>query len=146
MSTSLRIPHRAWVLVADARKALLLSNEGDEVHLDLRVTQTLHAPVNKRTSDQGADQPGRAFSGSRRSAVGQTDWHRQAEDQFAATTVETLFAKERPHALLLVAPPAFLAELRKHLPDQVKSAVVGEIDKDLTHLTVSEIERNLSGR
>ena len=147
MSSSLRIPYGAWILVADARKALLLSNEGDEVHLDLRVVQTLHAPTNERTSSQGADRPGRAIvSGKRRSAVGQTDWHRLAEEQFAATTIETLFAKDRPHALIIVAPPMFLAELRKQLSDPVKAAVLAEIDKDLTHLTIGEIEQNLSRR
>ena len=143
MATAIRIPYGAWVVVADARKVLQLSNDGDEHNLDLRVRQTIEAPANERTSSQGSDRPGRAFSGSRRSAVGQTDWHQLAEAQFAASVVKSLFGKEQPHALILVAPPTFLAELRKHLPDRVKSAVIAEIDKDLTHLPVAEIERHL---
>ena len=146
MSPSIRIPYGTWVVVADARKALQLSNEGDEHNLDLRVQRTINAPANERTSSQGSDRPGRAFSGSRRSAVDQTDWHQLAESQFAASLVKTLFGKEQPHALILVAPPAFLAELRKHLPERVKSAVIAEIDKDLTHLPVAEIERHLLPR
>ena len=143
MSIPLKIPHRAWIVVADARKALLLSNEGDAKYLNLKVTQTLHAPPNERTSSQGTDRPGRTISGVRRSAVAQTDWHQLAEEQFAVTTIKTLFDKEQPDALILVAPPTFLAELRKHLPDRVKANVIAEIDKDLTHLTVAEIEKNL---
>jgi protein required for attachment to host cells len=146
MSTSIRVPYGTWVVVADARKALQLFNEGDEHNLDLRVRQTINAPANERTSSQGSDRPGRAFSGSRRSAVDQADWHRLAETQFAASVVKTMFGKEQPHAVILVAPPAFLAELRKHLPARVMSALIAEIDKDLTHLPVAGIARHLLHR
>ena len=145
MSTSLKIPYHALVLVADGHKALLLSNEGDEKFPNLRVKETIEAPVNPSTAAQGADRPGRTFHSGQRSAVGQTDWHRAAEDQFARQVVDRLFANQKLNVLILVAPPAFLAELRKQLPDQAKAAVVAEIDKDLTHLTVREIERNLTG-
>jgi protein required for attachment to host cells len=143
---SVRIPPLTLVLVADGRKALVLSNEGDAALPDLRVKQTIQAPPNPRTSSQGADRPGRAIVAGRRSAVEQTDWHQAAEDKFAATVVELLLADELPKALILVAPPKFLAQLRKRLPEQARSRVIAEIAKDLTHLTVREIEQSLASK
>ncbi len=140
----LKIPHGGWVLVADARKALLLYNEGDPTYPNLKTLQTMEAPDNPATSAQGTDRPGRTMSGDRRSAVGQTDWHAQAEAHFAALVVETLFKSPPPVPVVLVAPPAFLAELRKKLPEQAKAKVIAEIAKDLTHALVSEIEKNLT--
>jgi protein required for attachment to host cells len=144
MSKSVRLPHGAWVLVADGRKALLLVNEGDEDYPDLRVEQTIEAPPNPPTRNQGADRPGRAIFSSRRSAVGQTDWHKIGEVQFAASVVDRLLAESAPSALVLAAPPAFLAELRKRLPKRIRAKVLAELDKDLTHLTVHEIERMIA--
>jgi protein required for attachment to host cells len=46
--------------------------------------------------------------------------------------------------VILVAPPAFLAQLRKLLPAHTKAAITAEIAKDLTHATVAEIEKNLT--
>lgn len=146
MSASLKIAQGAWVLVADGRKALLLVNRGDNVHPDLHVAKVLEAPANPSTAQQGADRPGRAISpDGRRAAVGQTDWHAQAEAAFAGTVVDTLFASDRPKHLIVVAAPRFLAELRKKLPPAVKKAVQAEIEKDLTHLPVHEIEKHLTG-
>jgi protein required for attachment to host cells len=145
MSSSLRIPNEARLVVADAKKALFLSNVGDAAFPNLRVDRVINAADNPRTSDQGADRPGRSGFDERRSAVGQTDWHRQAEARFAAEVMAALAAEDQPRALILVAPPAFLAEMRHHLPAHLKSKVTAEIAKDLTHLSISEIEKNLSG-
>ncbi len=143
MSTSVRLPHGAWVLVADARKALLLVNQGDADYPDLRMQETVQAPANPPTSQQGSDRPGRTRNmfARRRSAVGQTDWHRINEEQFAASVVERLFTHKTPPALVLAAPPAFLAQLRKRLPKRVKHNIVAGFNRDLTHHAVYDIER-----
>ena len=143
MLTPISLPHGAYVLVADARKALLLVNRGDGDYPDLRVQETLEAPANPPTSEQGSDRPGRSGNifARRRSAVGQTDWHRLNEEQFAANLVERLFADRTPPALVLAAPPAFLAQIRKRLPRRVKDNVLAEFNRDLTRLAVHEIER-----
>jgi protein required for attachment to host cells len=144
MSRPVRLPHGAWILVADGRKALLLANEGDSTYPDLRMSRTMESAPNPRTSAQGTDRPGRTVSSShRRSAVGQTDWHRLAEAEFAAKVVDTFFAGDPPPTLVLIAPPAFLAELRKHLPAPARAAILVEVDKDFMHLPVDEIERRV---
>lgn len=146
MSKAVRLPSGAWVLVADGKKALLLVNRGDAEYPDLRIEQTVEAPANPPTGEQGSDRPGRTRTMllSRRSAVGQTDWHRMSEARFAADVVERLFAHATPPALVLAAPPAFLAQLRKRLPKPAKANLLADFNRDLTHLTVHDIERTIA--
>jgi protein required for attachment to host cells len=146
MSTKIEIPHNAWIVVADGRKALFLRNEGEARYPNLKVARKLEAEPNPRSTEQGTDRPGRLASGTNRSAVEQTDWHEENERAFAAEVAETL-AKDHGGAtdgVILAAAPRTLAELRKALPEALHSLILAELDKDLTHLTVHEIERHLS--
>jgi len=131
------------VLVADARKAMVLVNAGDSTYPNLQVRETMNAAANPKTSNQGSDRPGRTAVGARRSAVGQTDWHQAAEDEFAVRVSRALDTFDDPPAIVVVAPPKFLAALRKHVSKATTARVVAEIAKDLTHLPVSEIEAAL---
>ncbi|MES2751967.1 MAG: host attachment family protein, partial [Pseudomonadota bacterium] len=87
----IRIPHNAYVLVGDGRKALFLRNEGSEISPRLK-TEQVFLNDNPPTRKQGSDQPGRSFQsvGSHRSAVEQTDWHEIEERRFARTIADTL--------------------------------------------------------
>ena len=153
------IPNGALVVVADGRRMLLLRNDGDPEfpNLQLEGKQEKHNPA---TRDQATDQPGRAFSagGNPRGGQGQltgsqnrsgyeeTDFHQLEEDRFAGETAELL--KKRAlsgglDALVIVAPPRTLGELRKHYHKEVEKALIGEVAKDLTGHPVVEIERLL---
>lgn len=144
----LRIPHKAWILVCDARKALFLRNEGDAAYPNLQLERATRASANPSTANQGTDRPGRiqnAFGPT--SAAEATDWHEVAEAQFARETVDafrTLY-RSRPHGVVLVAPPKMLAALRENLHDDLHATVIAEIDKDLTKHPIQEIERLLTG-
>lgn len=144
----IEIPHNAWVLVADGRKALLLRNEGDGLYPNLKVAHVLEAPANPRSVEQGADRPGRLASGTHRSAVEQTDLHEANERAFATRVAELLEEKlgRSTEAVILAAAPRTLSALRKALPPTVHPLLLAEINKDLTHLTAYEIERHLVGR
>src|SRR5947199_409117 len=76
-----RIKHKTWVVVADGGRALIMRNDGDAGSPRLTVLRKYgdHVPP---TREQGSDKPGRtnASVGVNRSAMEQTDWHRQAED------------------------------------------------------------------
>jgi protein required for attachment to host cells len=48
-------------------------------------------------------------------------------------------------ALVVVAPPRTLAELRGAFHDDVKARIVAELDRDLTKRSVGDIERHLTG-
>ena len=83
-----------------------------------------------------------------RSAVEQTDWHEIAEDKFATTVASRLAAaanQKRFEQIILVAPPATLATLRKQLDGKMHARVAAEIGKDLTNHPLPEIARLLAG-
>ena len=144
------IPHDAYVLVGDGRKALFLRNHGDERFPNLRAERVFERQ-NPRSSDQGSDHPGRAFAPAdthRRSSVGATDWHELQEHRFArevADVLEQLVRTQDVKALAIIAPPKTLAELRRAIHSNVKARVFAEIDKDLTKHPMSDIERYFAG-
>lgn len=144
----INLPHDAFVFVGDGRKALFLRNEGDEKFLNLKTERVL-VDQNPPTREQGSDQPGRAFAsvGSRRSAVEDADWHVLEEQRFAhevAAALQRVVRDRKIKALVVVAPPKTLAELRKAFHSDVKNRIVAEIDKDLTKQPVYEIEKHLA--
>jgi protein required for attachment to host cells len=146
---NLHIPHDAIVFVGDGRRALFLRNDGDEKFPNLKVERTF-VDINPPTHEQGADRPGRAFSSAdgRRGGVEQTDWHELEERHFArqvAGALEKVVRERKVKALVVVAPPRTLAELRRAFHADVKSRIVAEIDKDLTKHPVHEIEKHLLG-
>jgi protein required for attachment to host cells len=156
--TALKIPHNAYVLVGDGRRALFLRNAGDEKFPNLK-TEQVFADHNPPTHEQGTDRPGRAFAasvpgpagpspGARRGGMGQTDWHDLEEQKFArdvAAALEHVVRDRKIEALVVVAPPRTLAELRQAFHADVKRRIIAEIDKDLTKHPVSEIEKHLVG-
>jgi len=146
--TKLRIPHDALVLVGDGRKALFLRNAGDAKFLNL-VPERVFLDDNPATHEQGSDRPGRAFKRAgtnRRSSMETTDWHELEEHRFARHVAEALERHVRARnvkAVVVVAPPRTLAELRHAFHADVKSRILAELDKDLTKQSVAEIERHL---
>ena len=144
----LDIPHGAFVFVGDGRKALFLRNEGNAKYPNLK-TERVFSDVNPPTSEQGTDKPGRSFSraGFGRSSVEQTDWHDLEERRFADQVAAALERAVRAHkvpALVIVAPPRTLAELRRVLHGDVKKCIIAEVDKDLTKQPIYEIEKHLA--
>jgi protein required for attachment to host cells len=142
-----RIPHNAIVFVGDGEKALILRNEGDAEVLDLK-TEQVFTDRNPPTHEQGTDRPGRTFSsvGAGRSSVTQTDWHKLEEHRFAievAATLERVVRERGVEALVVVAPPRALADLRKAFHPDVKKRLVAEIAKDLTKFPIDEIEKHI---
>src|SRR5205085_12458419 len=91
-----RIKHKTWVVVADGGRALIMRNDGDAVSPRLTVLRKYgdHVPP---TREQGSDKPGRtnASVGVNRSAMEQTDWHRQAEDSLMREVADDLLADLR---------------------------------------------------
>lgn len=144
----LRIPHDAWVLVCDARKAIFLRNEGDATFPNLQVEQVTEAPANPSNAEQGTDRPGRIQNAvAPTSATGTTDLHDLAEVQFARETakaVEYLHRTGRPRGFVLVAPPRMLSALRRNLDGGVRSVIIAEVDRDLTKHPVHDVERLLT--
>ena len=75
--------------------------------------------------------------------------HEQAEVEFLNDLVRRLDAallSKTVKDLIIVAPPRALGALRKVYSDHIRSALVAEIDKDLTTMPVDQIEKHLVGR
>jgi protein required for attachment to host cells len=142
------IPNRALIVVGDGEKALFLRNEGEPQELQLKVENIL-GHDNPATHEQGTDKPGRAFAsaGTARSAMEQTDWHQLGEERFAIGIAQTLYRLAHANqfeALVVVAPPKVLGNLRKAFHKEVVDRITGEVPKDLTSHPVAEIERLLA--
>jgi protein required for attachment to host cells len=138
-----------WVVVCDGRKALILENIGDALFPNLHTREVKEHAV-PLTHEQGSDVPGRAFSsvGAARSAVDQTDWHRQVEDDFLrglAAELDQAVSVGKVERIVIVAPPRALGVLRHAYPGHLRSAIKAEVAHDYVKLPVGEIEKRLFG-
>ncbi len=139
----MNIPHNAHVLVIDGRKLLLFRNEGGAADPRLAVA-TLREQDSAPTHDQGASRPGQTHAsvGGSHSSYEQTDFHQMDEDHFAARAAE-LVSREvlagRIQALIVVAAPRTLGELRKHYRSGLEACLLGEIAKDMAGHTTDDI-------
>jgi protein required for attachment to host cells len=166
----MQVPHNAYVVVADGRKALFLRNEGDGVHPNL-VVENAREQKNPADRDQKTDLDGTASStqsGPGAPAVAQNgsmhargggaqfapsrgtfesaDYHQMEEDRFAHETAEMLKQRAMAKAfeqVIIIAPPKTLGELRKHYHKEVESRLAGELAKDLTGHPIPDIEKAL---
>jgi protein required for attachment to host cells len=147
--SELLIRNGEWVVVCDGAKALVLENVGDIKFPNLKTLEVLEQKE-LPTHELGADAPGRAFNSATnlRSAVGQTDWHDQAERAFLTKLAQHLDAavsSGKTKSVIMVAPPRALGMLRPAYSHALKGAVRAELDKDLVKMPVHEIEKRLSG-
>ena len=144
------VPHNALVFVGDGQKALFLRNAGDVKFPDL-IVERVFAEQNSPTHEQGTDRPGRGFkraAANRRSSMEETDWHELEKHRFAehvASAMERLVRSDDVKAVIIVAPPRTLADLRHAFHSDVKSRITAEIDKDLTKHAIADIEKHLMG-
>jgi protein required for attachment to host cells len=166
----MQVPHDSVVLVADGRKLLFLRNEGDDVHPNLTVEhaeervnpanrdQKTDAAGGSSSTQSGAGAPRDARGGSghaqgggaqfapSRGSMEETDFHQLEEDRFAADAADLLKRRALANdfeALIVVAPPKTLGELRKHYHKEVSQRLTGELSKDLTGHTIPDIEQAL---
>ncbi len=139
---------KSWVIVCDGAKALFLRNDGDAELVNLTVVDHQSQP-DEATRDLGSDRPGRVHQshGEGRSAMGDTDWHAEAEADFLKGVAEAVRTRVEAHeikAMILIAPPKALGILRPELSSLPDGVLRAEIDKDMVKLTVPEIEKHLA--
>jgi protein required for attachment to host cells len=142
----MKIGHGDWIIVCDGSKALL--NEGDEM-LAKFVTREVHEQKEEPSRDLGTDKPGRVreMATGVHSAVAPTDFHDQEETTFLrrlSARLDALVKSTQAHHLVIVAPPRALGVLRKSYSSALRQAIRAEVDHDLIHLPVGEIEQRLT--
>jgi len=140
-----KLVRHARVLVTDGTRALVLRNEGDAAHPDLRTVRA-YAQDNPPTREQGADKPGRTneSTGFRRSSMETPDWHQIAEDRFIDAMAQMMDRDLKAgdfETLIVVAPPVALGEYRKAVSPGVARVTLLELDKDLTKHPNAEIAK-----
>ena len=147
----MKLPHRALVLVADGRKLLWLRNHGDEAQIDLRTEahdeQATPADHEIKT-DSAGQSPAPGGTGLGGGTMGETDFAQQAEDRWAADAGEQLRKRALANdfdALVVIAAPKTLGELRKHYHKEVEARLLGELAKEMTDRPVGDIEQMLQG-
>ena len=103
-----------------------------------------------KTSELVADRQGRAFDtgapGHRSAMEPRTDPQRHEHAEFArqiAGELHEAALADRFDALVVVAAPKTLGDLRISLTPQAQARVTIELDKDLTGLTRAELEEHL---
>ena len=143
------IPNQALILVADGRKMLFLRNHGEAARLDLK-TEAHDQRVDAKDSDMKTDAPGLGAQsgGYGRPAMDETDFHQQAEDQWAKDAAEMLNRRALANdydALVVVAPPKTLGELRKHFHKETEKRLVATFNKEMTDRPLADIEDLLAG-
>lgn len=136
-------PHD-WALIADAQHARVLERTapaGPWHELESEAEERFAPP----SRAQGSDRPGRvveSVGGARHAVEPRHDPHREAKRAFAeelAGRLEAALRAGRCQRLILVAPPAFLGDLRAALSPAAKRALLGTLDKDLTRHPLAEI-------
>jgi len=139
-----------WIVVADGAKARVLARHGRNGPLEPASNQCFtEAEARLPTRDVGTDRPGRVHESAntaRHAMEPRVDWHRFAKEQFArgiATALEAAAQKKQYEALILVAPPQALGDLRRALGRHARALVAGEIAKDLTNLSDHELPVHL---
>ena len=130
------IPKGATVAVADGEKLNLFRNAGDETHPKLAAVS--HPEVS--TDNKG--------SGTRHhSSAANPDDSQLEEDSFSAGIAELLNQQVLAGTitdLVIIAAPRTLGELRKHYHRKLSAMLVGEIAKDLTGHSISDIEKTIA--
>jgi len=103
----------------------------------------------KATSELGSDRPGRSQAApgqARHGFENKADWHEQAERDFAKTLgvlLNNRYREKKFDRLLVVAPAKTLGEVRTHLPAKDLGNNLIEMSKDLTNLSIHELQRYL---
>ncbi|MDB5718688.1 MAG: AtsE [Sphingomonas bacterium] len=132
----MKIPKGAIVAVADGEILNLFRNSGDE-----------SAPQLTATADAAVSTENKGSGGRHQSSAANPSDSQQNEDSFAAGIAEVLNQRVLDgeiDALIVVAAPRTLGELRKHYHTVLSAVLVGEIAKDLTGHSVADVEKTIA--
>jgi len=138
---------RTWVVLADAASAKLYESKAGEREWKL-VTELSHPEGRAKESELVSDKPGRVqqSSGGKSAMEPPTPRKKVEVDRFArevARKLDDAAAQGSYERLILVAAPAFLGALRKHLPDRVQKHVAATVEKDYLHLDPREVRERI---
>jgi len=133
-----------WVIAANSGSAEIFAVEPGK---SIELIQQINFPEGRMKGREIlSDRPGRSFDkmGSARHALGtKTSLHTHEQQVFAhelCTLLRKGCEEQLFERLVMIAPPEFLGDLRKILPENVKRFLFQEINKEIPNF-LSEIER-----
>lgn len=132
----MQLPKGATVAVADGAKLVLFRNTGEGDHPKLTAMATPDIDAHNKGSG------GRHQDSDANPSGGQIN-----EDGFAAGTAAWLNSQaltNKIDALVVIAAPRTLGELRKHYHKGLTAKIVAEISKDLTGHPAADIEKAIA--
>jgi protein required for attachment to host cells len=139
---------RTWFLIADGSRARVVENLGRR--RGFRDIEDLSLSIDLPPSrDVLTDRPGRGHVSYGRGCYvkeNTADPHRQLKRAFAKMIGLALNAKLAAGGvdrLIVVAPPAFMGDLRAALPKGVRTKVSSEVTEDLTKLPKHQLCKHL---
>lgn len=137
-----------WFVVADGARGRIFEQTRGSAHLEPALPYDLvesRLPTRERVTDRGGQTLERHGKGGHSKwkahdakAHGQQELARRIADELRRARAENRFEE-----LVLVMPPAFLGLLRKELDDDTNRRVVATHAKELSALTVHDLERAL---
>jgi len=140
---------RTWLLIADGSRAKVMVAEGDGA--GFRTVEDMARSIDlPKSGELLADKPGRTFDSvgaGRHAKESPTDPRRHLKREFASTVIGELrraMLAKRFDRLILVAPPAFLGDLREELPKDLKDKLAGDVASDLTNTPEQDLPAHLS--
>jgi len=139
---------RTWILVADSARARAVAwlSRDQPLHQVEGFDMRFH---HQQAHDMMSERPGRAHEshGTTRHAIEpRMDPVRQAEHRFAESVAQALddhLARKEFDRFVLVAGPTMLGDLRAAFSTGLLAIVHGTIDKNLTHLTNTQLKDHL---
>ncbi len=132
----MKIPKSAIIAVADGEILNLYRNDGEE-----------SAPKLTAMQDAAISTENKGSGGRHQNSSANPSDSQQDEDSFAAGTAAMLNKRVldgQIEALIIVAAPRTLGELRKHYHKALSAVLVGEIPKDLTGHSMADVEKTIA--
>lgn len=136
---------KTWLLIADASKARLFSlhkarifQDGNPKNMEL-IGEFTHPESRKKTMDLVTDKMGEFGSGT---FAENTPPKVHEAEVFAAELLAHLNSGHQENSfrdLIIIAPPAFMGILNKHMSHQMKKINCQKIEKDYTQHTGKEL-------
>lgn len=137
-----------WIVVADSSRGKIFVQDKPNGPL-VESEDLIHTGARLRESQLRSDRAGReggAFGQGQSLFDARTEAHAHEAEAFAREIAEHLEAGRtggKFQHLVLMAPPAFLGDLRGKLSDGVRRLVVGEVGKDLVTHTAEDVRMHL---
>ena len=130
----MKIPHDAYVAVANGEKFLLMRNSGQPLEPKLEKVQDLDLLLTNFSAGVRHQDPAGQRSGS-------SDIDELAHGAAIAEWLNDKALKNDLGQLVVAADPRTLGQIRQHYHKQTQALVVGEVAKDLTNLPIPGMEK-----